>query len=56
MIKVNIQELLQFFETSKVTTFSDAKTWRNSGPEYQSSATSQELGWEKAISALLSYI
>jgi hypothetical protein len=36
-------------EAAKATTFSDAKTYRTSGPEYQKSAENQERGWDKAV-------
>jgi predicted nucleotidyltransferase len=47
------QQIISHLKAQAAFLFSDANTWRSSGPEYETSARSQEQGYDKAINEIL---
>jgi hypothetical protein len=45
--------IIQTLEAAKVDLFSDAQTWKSSGPEYAKAASDQEYGYNLAIAQIL---
>lgn len=44
-----MKTLIDFLKERKKDLFSDANTWRRSGPEYEDAARSQEFGYNQCI-------